>query len=134
MELKLGPAFLRLYSGSNWSHLELGVATCPDGGLARRETALSLGLKSEHALEIFSAENPTDRYVAPDGSITYGRICVQGRRTYSLSAEQIYTAALHQRTLRAARERAVRQAQQDLADALVPAIDINTATSHAATA
>lgn len=134
MQLKVGPAFLRLYSGSNWTHLELGVATCPDGGLARRETALSVGLKSEHALEVFSAENPADRYIAPDGSITYGRICVQGRRTYALSAEQIYTAALHQRTLRAARERATRQVQQDLAEALIPAIDINTATPRSAAA
>jgi len=124
MDLSIGNAFLRVYSGSNWSHLELGFATNRNGGLARRESALALGFKSEHALEVFSVENPADRYVAPDGSITHGRICVQGSRTYSLSAEQVFTAALHKRTLRAARQRAEQQAQQELADALVPPINV----------
>ena len=125
MDINLGPAFLRFYSGSNWSHFELGLATNPHGGLARRESAIALGFKSEHALEVFSVDNPADRHIAPDGTITYGRICVQGKRTYSLSAEQVFSAALHKRTLRAARERAEHQAQQELADALVPPIDIN---------
>lgn len=124
MDLRIGPCFLRAYSGSNWSHVELGVATNRNGGLARRESALSLGFKSEHALEVFSVDNPADRYVAPDGTITHGRICVQGSRTYSLSAEQVFTAALHKRTLRAARQRAEQQAQQELADALVPPINV----------
>jgi hypothetical protein len=129
MDINLGPAFLRFYSGSNWSHLELGVATNPNGTLARRESAIAVGFKSEHALEVFSVENPADRYIAPDGTITHGRICVQGKRTYSLSAEQVFSAALHKRTLRAARERAEQQAQQELVDALLPAIEINTPTT-----
>ena len=129
MDINLGPAFLRFYSGSNWSHFELGVATNPHGGLARRESAIAVGFKSEHALEVFSVENQADRYLAPDGTITYGRICVQGKRTYSLSAEQVFSAALHKRTLRAAREHAEHQAQQELADALLPTIEINAPTT-----
>lgn len=125
MDLHIGPCFLRAYSGSNWSTIELGFATNRNGGLARRESALSLGFKSEHALEVFSVENPADRFVAPDGTITHGRICVQGSRTYTLSAEQVFTGALHKRTLRAARQRAEQQAQQELADALVPPINIH---------
>jgi hypothetical protein len=125
MDLHIGPCFLRAYSGSNWSHVELGFATNPNGGLARRESAITMGFKSEHALEVFSVDNPADRYLAPDGTITHGRICVQGSRTYTLSAEQVFTAALHKRTLRAARERAEHQAQQELADALVPPINVN---------
>jgi hypothetical protein len=125
MDLNIGSAFLRIYSGSNWSHLELGFATNRHGGLARRESAISMGFKSEHALETFSVENPADRYIAPDGTITHGRICVQGSRTYALSAEQVYTSALHKRTLRAARQRAEQQAQQELANALVPPINVS---------
>ena len=125
MDLSIGNAFLRVYSGSNWSTIELGFATNRNGGLARRESALSLGFKSDHALEVFSVENPADRYIAPDGTITHGRICVQGSRTYALSAEQVFTAALHKRTLRAARQRAEQQAQQELADALVPPINVH---------
>jgi hypothetical protein len=125
MDLSIGNAFLRVYSGSNWTRVELGFATNRNGGLARRESALSLGFKSEHALEVFSVENPADRFVAPDGTITHGRICVQGSRTYTLSAEQVFTAALHKRTLRAARQRAEQQAQQELADALVPPINVH---------
>ena len=125
MDLSIGKLFFRSYSGSNWSHVELGFATNRNAGLARRESALSLGFKSEHALELFSVENPADRFVAPDGTITLGRICVQGSRTYTLSAEQVFTAALHKRTLRAARQRAEQQAQQELANALVPPINVH---------
>ncbi len=134
MDINLGPTFLRFYSGSNWSHFELGLATNPHGALARRESAIAVAFKSEHALEVFSVDNPADRYIAPDGTITYGRVCVQGKRTYSLSAEQVFSAPLHKRTLRAARERAEQQAQQELADALLPAIEINAPTTpHSAT-
>jgi len=126
MDINIGPAFLRFYSGSNWSHLEAGFATNHKGGLARRETAVALSLKSEHALEVFSVENPADRYIAPDGTITHGRICIQGSRSYSLSAEQVFTAALHKRTVRAAKERALEQAQLELANALVEPIHIGT--------
>lgn len=129
MDINLGPAFLRFYSGSNWSHFELGVATNPHGGLARRESSIAVGFKSEHALEVFSVENPADRYIAADGTITHGRICVQGKRTYSLSAEQVFSATLHKRTLRAARERAEQQAQLELADALLPDLAIEAPTS-----
>jgi hypothetical protein len=126
MDLNLGPAFLRFYAnGSNWSHLEVGYVSNRDCGLARRESAITIGFKSEHALELFSVENPADRYIAPDGTVTHGRICVQGSRTYALSAEQVFSAALHKRALQAARQRARAQAQQQLADALVPPIDIN---------
>jgi len=132
MELKLGGLFFRHYSGGNWTHLELGVVTHPNGGLARRESAVQVGFKSEHALERFSVDNTADRFIAPDGSITYGRICVQGTNTYSLSAEQIYTARLMERTLRAARQQAESQAQQELATAAIPPIDITAAGAAAA--
>jgi hypothetical protein len=102
MDLNLGPAFLRFYAnGSNWSHLEVGYVSNRDCGLARRESAITIGFKSEHALELFSVENPADRYIAPDGTVTHGRICVQGSRTYALSAEQVFSAALHKRALQA---------------------------------
>ncbi len=130
MDLRIGPCFLRAYSGSNWSSVELGFATNRNGVLARRESALSMGFKSEHALELFSVDNPADRFVAPDGTITHGRICVQGSRTYSLSAEQVFTAALHKRTLRATRQRAEQQAQQELADALLPPINVHASGIH----
>lgn len=105
MDLNLGACFLRFYSGANWTHLELGVATRRNGGLARRETALRLGLKSTHALELFSVENPADRFIAPDGSITYGRICIHGNRHYSLSAEEIFSGRLYDQALQAAVQR-----------------------------
>jgi len=126
MDLNLGPAFLRFYSGSNWTHLEVGLVSHRNGGLARRESALMLSAKSEHLLQIVSVENPADRFVAPDGTITYGRICTQGHRTYSLSAEQVFSAALHRRTLQAARRRAEAEAQQTLEDAAIPPLDIGT--------
>lgn len=105
MDLNVGCCFLRFYSGNNWTNLELGVVSRRNGGLARRETALRVGLKSTHALELFSIENPADRFIAPDGSITYGRICVQGSRHYSLSAEEVYSGRLYDQALQAALQR-----------------------------
>jgi hypothetical protein len=104
MDINLGPCFLRWYSGQNWSLVELGVVSRRHGGLARRESALKIGLKSEHALELFSVENTADRFVAPDGSITYGRICIQSHRRYSLSAEQVYSGRLFDQALQSLRQ------------------------------
>ena len=131
MELQLGGTFLRFYSGSNWSHLELGFATRRHGGLARRETSVQVGFRSDHALELFSVDNPADRFIAPDGSITYGRICTHGRHRYSLSAEQVYTARLFDRTAQQARLRVDAELQQTLADAITPAVNLGQADGPA---
>jgi len=132
MDLSIGNAFLRVYSGANWSTIELGFATNRNGGLARRESAVSLGFKSEHALEVFSVENPADRFVAPDGTITHGRICVQGDRQYSLSAQEVYTARLFDAATAAAQLHAESEVQQHLSDAAVPAIVISDGATAAA--
>lgn len=132
MELQLAGAFLRFYSGSNWSHLELGFATRRHGGLARRESAIQVGFRSDHALELLSVENPADRFIAPDGSITYGRIYTRGRHRYSLSAEQVYSAQLFDRAAQRARLTAEAELQQTLADAAAPAVDLGQADGPSA--
>lgn len=129
MELNLGNLFLRHHCFENWSNLELGFATRPSGGLARRETALKLCLKSDHAIELLSVENPADRYVAPDGSITYGRLCVQGKHQFAITAEQVFTAQLFDRTMRVAKERAESDLQRELINVTVPPIDLDGAAA-----
>lgn len=133
MDLNLGNTFIRHYSGQNWTFFEIGVATRPRGGLARRESALQVGYKSEHLLEQLAVDNPADRYVAPDGTITYGKICVQGSRSYALSAEQVFSAQLLDRTLRDARAAAEKQAAEEMAQH-EPPIDVTFTASAAAAA
>jgi hypothetical protein len=131
MDIKCGPAFVRFYSGDNWSRFELGVATRAQAGLARRETALLLGFKSDHALERLSVDNPADRFIAPDGSITYGRLCIQGSRHYALSAEQVYTARLFDQAERRARRLAESEFNSQLSrgSEAAPALEASSATT-----
>lgn len=95
MKIELGPFALRYFSGDNWSSLELAMVTNPNGGMARRETALRGSFKSEHLLEALSQENPADSFVAPDGKTYYGKIHQTPAGTYVISAKEVYTKELY---------------------------------------
>ena len=97
MKFSLGPIDIRFYSGQNWSNFELALVTARKGGMAQRETAVRTGFKSEHLIEVFGEDDPTDAFTAADGSTYYGRTvkAVDGD-AYRVPAEQVY--ARQQRT------------------------------------
>jgi hypothetical protein len=97
MDLNLGPFALRLYSGDNWSHVELALVTNRNGGQARRETALRGGFKSEHLIEAIGTDNPADSFEDPrTGTLYFGRIVQTPSGTYTVSAKQVYTRCLYE--------------------------------------
>lgn len=98
MDLNLGPFALRAYSGDNWSHLELAFITNRKGGMARRETALRGGFKSEHLIELVGTDNPADVFEDPSTGTPYFGKVVQGPAgTYVISAKEVYTRALYEK-------------------------------------
>lgn len=100
-ELKLGPVALRCYSGSNWTHLELAFVTDGNGGMARRETAINAGFKSEHLLEAVGTENPADAFTCPTtGQTYYGKIMQTPTGVYAISAKEVYTKALYSKAVK----------------------------------
>jgi hypothetical protein len=91
MKFSLGPIDIRFYSGQNWSNFELALVTARKGGMAQRETAVRTGFKSEHLIEVFGEDDPTDAFTAADGTTYFGRTvkAVDGD-AYCVSAEQVY--------------------------------------------
>lgn len=107
MQLNIGPLVLRHFSGDNWSSTELAFATNPKGGMARRETAVRVGFKSDHLIAGLGRDNPNDRYVTPDGNIVFGKISfTPGGGVHVLSAAQVYAASLQRQAIKAATEEA----------------------------
>lgn len=103
MELSIGPIDLRFFSGDNYTRFEVAAVTNRKGGMARRETAINIGYKSDHWTEAFGRDNPNDRYVTPDGNIIFGKISfTPGGGVHVLSAAQVYAASLSKEALKAA--------------------------------
>jgi hypothetical protein len=99
-EFNLGPITFRAYSGDNWSHLELAFATNARGGMARRETAVRLGLKSEHLIQMRGKDNPNDSFVTPEGNVVFGKIDVNPAGVFVLSAKDVYALGLYQQSVK----------------------------------
>lgn len=96
MKINLGPFAFRVFSGDNWTSVELAFATNQNGGMARRETALRGSFKSEHLIDMVSKENKADSFTAPDGKTYYGRIHQTPTGVYTISAREVYTKLLYQ--------------------------------------
>jgi hypothetical protein len=102
MELNLGPIRLACVSGRNWTHLQAGWVTNRYGGAARRETAISAGFKSEHAIEMAGKDNPADKFTCPDtGKEYFGKLIQTPTGVYVLSAQEVYTKALYTQAVKA---------------------------------
>lgn len=98
MKINLGPFSFRHYAGDNWSHLELAFVTNRNGGMARRETAVKAGFKSDHITDMAGKNNPADKFVNPDtGSIYFGKIVKVPGGFATISAAEVYTRALYER-------------------------------------
>jgi len=98
MELNLGPISARLYSGSNWTHAELAWVSNRNGGMARRETAINAGFKSDHLTEIVGKDLPSDTFECPDtGTLYFGKIVQTPTGTYVVSAKDVYTKAIYEK-------------------------------------
>lgn len=102
MELNLGPIALRHYSGKGWSFAEIAFITAKNGGLARRESAVHAAFKSEHLTEMLGQENPNDKFIAPDGTVYYGKVHVVGGAVNVISAEQVFAAKARAAAINAA--------------------------------
>jgi hypothetical protein len=103
MKLSLGPIDIRFYSGQNWSTFEVGLVTARKAGMAQRETALRTSFKSDHLLEVFGEEDPTDQITTPDGEVFCGRVTpgIDGD-AHVIPAEAVYAAHLRRQALREA--------------------------------
>ncbi len=91
MELNLGPISARLYSGSNWTHAELAWVSNRNGGMARRETAINAGFKSDHITDMVGRDNPADTFEDPaTGTLYFGKIVSSPTGVYAISAKDHY--------------------------------------------
>lgn len=98
MELNLGPLSARLYSGSNWTHAELAWVSNRNGGMARRETAINAGFKSDHLIDMVGKDLASDTFECPDsGTLYFGKIVQTPTGTYVISAKEVYTRAVYEK-------------------------------------
>jgi hypothetical protein len=106
MRFNLGPFRARHYTGSNWSHLEIGFATGTKAGGAERFTGITGGFRSDHLLEAFGDENTQD-VCTVNGRTYHGRI-VQGvdGEDHILTALEVAARAQHAETKRNISKRA----------------------------
>jgi|GEM_PF-2159687 hypothetical protein len=101
MELNLGPLSARLYSGSNWTHAELAWVSNRNGGMARRETAINAGFKSDHLIDMVGKDNPADTFECPDtGTLHFGKIVQTPTGVYAITAKEVYTKALYSKAVK----------------------------------
>ena len=101
MEINLGPISARLYSGSNWTHAELAWISNRNGGMARRETAINAGFKSDHLTDMIGKENPADVFECPEtGTAYFGKIIQGPTGVYTISAREVYTKALYTKAVK----------------------------------
>ena len=122
-QLDLGPLSFRLYSGKNWTHAEVAFVTNRNGGMARRETAINAGFKSEHLIELAGTENPADKFICPTtGQEIFGRIVQTPTGVYTISAAEVYTRNLY--------AKAVKEGLRAASDATTP-VDATTSNGTA---
>lgn len=100
MKLSLGPLELRFHSGGNWTNLDVAFVSARKGGMAQREEALRLGFKSETAIEVFGQESTKNAYMAPDGTVYFGKTVtgIDGQ-DHHLTGEQVYVRRSRQEAL-----------------------------------
>ena len=99
-QISVGPLEFRVYSGSNWSSLELAWVTARTHGQAQRETALRASFKSEHLLEFTGTPNPRDT-ITVDGTTYQGRSASgHGGNDHVLTASQVAARALRNEAIR----------------------------------
>lgn len=113
-ELSLGPVALRLAFGDNWSQFDTCFRTRPNGGQAMRETAVRVGFKSDHLVDILGQPNPNDTYITPSGETVYGRITMTpGGGVHVLSAQQVFAKQLLDNKLKAAANQAIAEVKAE---------------------
>lgn len=96
----LGPVEARFYSGNNWSNFKLAFVTNRNGGMARRETAIKGGFKSDHVTDMIGQDNPADTFEAPDGTLFFGKIVQTLSGVHTVSAKEVYTKSLYQKAVK----------------------------------
>lgn len=109
------PIELRIYNivdsanpeKSNWTEATLAFVTGRKDGIAVRETAFKAGFKSDHAIEMFGEEDPTDS-IEIDGVTYFGKIVqsTEKGKPHRLSALQVGTRAVQLKQLREASKQA----------------------------
>lgn len=101
MDISLGPIDLRFYSGNNWSTCELAFVSNRNGGMARRETAINAGFKSEHLVDAIGKDNPADVFECPEtGTAYFGKIVNGPTGVHAISAKEVYTKALYAKAVK----------------------------------
>lgn len=97
----LGPIDFRFYSGDNWSHTEIAWVTNRHGGMARRETAVKGGFKSDHLTDIVGKDNPADSFECPEtGTLYFGKVVQTLGGVHVITAKEVYTKALYQKAVK----------------------------------
>lgn len=112
MKISLGPIDIRFYSGQNWSNLEFAFVTARKGGMAQRETAVKTGFKSDHLLEVFGEDNPTDTLKVGDTTYTGKVVAGIDGDKHVITAEQVAARVQRTEALKAA-EKAVDRPADD---------------------
>ena len=101
MDINIGPIAFRVYSGSNWSSAELAWVSNRNGGMARRETAVKAGFKSDHLTDMIGKDNPADHFSCPEtATIYFGKIVPVPTGVYTISAREVYTKALYTKAVK----------------------------------
>lgn len=114
-EIILGPLELRFGSihdssnpqKSNWTEVEFAFVTGRRDGISIRETAFKGGFKSDHAIEMFGEDDPTDS-IEINGVTYFGKIVPSTDKAHPhrLTALQVGTRACQLKQLREAKKQA----------------------------
>lgn len=92
------PVRLRWFTADNFFSAELALVTRPNGGLARRETAIRVGFRSDHLVQMAGVDNPADTFECPDtGTLFIGKIINTPDGVLAVTSKELFTEALIQR-------------------------------------
>lgn len=126
------PIRFRVFSAENFLSAELALITRPQGGLARRETAIRVGFKSDHLVAMVGRENLADVFEDPDtGTLYVGRIITTPDGVLAVTSRELYTEALIMRAAKEAADQVKAVQAKAAAAAVIEPEDVAVATPPA---
>jgi hypothetical protein len=134
------PIRFRVFTADNFFSAELALVTRPNGGLAKRETAVRVGFRSDHLVQLAGIDNPADTFECPDtGTLFIGKIVNTPDGVLAVTSRELYTEALIARAAKDAVEavrtvKAKAAAVADTAPTEPAKVTVSSDTSTKATA
>lgn len=126
------PLRFRMFTADNFWSAELALVTRPNGGLARRETAVRVGVRSDHLVQAVGIDNPSDVFECPDtGTLFIGKIVNTPDGVLAVTSRELYTEALIARASKEALDQVKTVKAKAAAAAVIELEDVAVATPPA---